>query len=309
MAKRKSLMITGSGGFVFGNFVRQLFYSKLPYILSSIDRVRDSHLVHNIYVNADHSFYISDVCDAHTLHVIFEKERPDIVIHGAEARSDDSMVSSNVMGTQNVIDECLKVGARLVYVSSNQVYGALKSENDTPYTEDDRPNPHSTFAATKAAGELLVQAAGTIGLNYNIVRLSDNYGPWQTVDNLVPKVIDCILDNKDININNTTYTKEWTHVFDTCSALFKILDDGVDKEIYNITSKQEFSNLEVVQIICNTIEKGHELIKHVESSFSDRLPMSNDKIKALGWSPQFRFREGIAQTCQWYLSNKYVLKM
>lgn len=313
MVKRKRLLLTGSGGFIFGNFIRQVFYSKLPYTISSMDRVRDSHIIHNIYVNTDHSFHIADVRDAHTLHVIFEKERPDIVIHGAtESKDLDSMVSSNVVGTQNIINECLKINARLIYVSDNQVYGELKSENDSPYDESDTPNPRGTFAATKAAGEILVKASnfcGLSGLHYNIVRLSDNYGPWQTSTHLVPWIIDCILSEKDININSGAHTKEWTHVFDTCSALFNIIDNGIDKEIYNITSKHEFSNLEVVQIICNTIGKGHELIKHVESNFNRRLPMTNEKIKALGWNPQFKFKDGISQTCQWYVSNKYVLKM
>jgi dTDP-glucose 4,6-dehydratase len=314
MAKKKKLMITGSGGFVFGNFIRQVFFSKLPYLISSIDRVRDSHIIHNIYVNADHSFYIADVRDAHTLHVIFEKERPDIVIHGAvESKDEGSMVNSNVGGTQNIINECLKIDARLIYISDNQIYGDLKSENENPYEESDPPNPRGTFAATKAAGELLVKASrfnGLSGLNYNIVRLSDNYGPWQMSTNLIPRIIDCILSDTNIDISGVgAHSKEWTHVFDTCSALFNVIDSGVDGEIYNITSKHEFSNLEVVQMICNTIGKGHELIKHVESSFSHRLPMTNDKIKALGWSPQLKFRDGIAQTCQWYLSNKYVLKM
>jgi dTDP-glucose 4,6-dehydratase len=284
-----------------------------------MDRVRDSHIIHNIYVNTDHSFYIADVRDAHTLHVIFEKERPDIVIHGAaESKDEASMVSSNLVGTQNIINECMKIDARLVYVSDNNIYGELKSENDSPYNELDTPNPRGTFAATKAAGELLVKASsfyGLSGLHYNIVRLSDNYGPWQTASNLIPRIIDCILNDRyiseeNININDSgAHTKEWTHVFDTCSALFSIIDNGVDREIYNITSKQEFSNLEVVQMICNTIGKGHELIKHVESNFDRRLAMSNDKIKTLGWNPQFKFRDGIAQTCQWYVSNKYVLNM
>jgi len=315
MAKKRRVLITGSGGFIMGNFIRQAFYLQMPYIISSIDRVRDSHIIHNIYVNTDHEFYVADIRDAHTIHVIFEKERPDIVIHGAdESRDYESMASSNVVGTQNIIDECQKINAKMIYVSTDRVYGDLKSENDPSYKESDSIDPHGTFAGTKAAGELLVKAATfnklSKDIKYNIVRLSDNYGPWQMANSLIPKVIDCIFDDKNIEINNSgLHTREWTHVFDTCSAIFSIIDNGIDGEIYNITSKQEFSNLEVVQIICNTLGKGHNLIKHVESGFNSRYSMSNDKIKELGWSPQFKFRDGITQTCQWYLNNKYVLKM
>lgn len=309
MAKRKKVMVTGSGGFVFGNFIRQVFYSKLPYTISSIDRVRDSHIIHNIYVNADHSFHIADITDAHILHVIFEKERPDIVIHGAaETIDESSMISRNIFGTKAVVNECLKMESKLIYVSTDRVYGDLGSEEAPLRQEADPVNPHGVLATTKAGGEAFVK--GAWGLDYNIIRLSNNYGPWQTVSGLIPHIIDGIFDEKPVEIYGTGYqTRDWTHVFDTCSAIFTLIENWVSKEIYNVTSKQEFSNLEVVQIVCNSFGKGHELVKHVERDFDSRYAMANDKIKALGWSPQFKFRDGIAQTCQWYLNNKYVLKM
>jgi dTDP-glucose 4,6-dehydratase len=309
MGKKHKLLITGSGGCIFGNFIRQAFYSKLPYAISSIDRVRDSHIIHNIYVNADHSFHIADITDAHILHVIFEKERPDIVIHGAAETIDEtSMEHRNVYGTQNIINECRKMGSKLIYVSTDRVYGDLESENNPLRKESDPINPHGTLAITKEVGEALVK--NTKDLDYNIVRLSNNYGPWQTKNDLIPQVIEGVLDNKPIIIYGTgSQTRDWTHVFDTCSALFTVIDNGINGEIYNITSKQEFSNIEVVQIICNSFGKGHELIKHVERNTDSRYAMDNDKIKKLGWSPQFKLKDGITQTCQWYLSNKYVLKM
>jgi dTDP-glucose 4,6-dehydratase len=309
MAKGKKVLITGSGGFVFGNFIRQAFFSKLPYTISSIDRVRDSHIIHNIYVNADHSFHIADITDDHILHVIFEKERPDIVIHGAAETIDEQlMISRNIFGTKNVVNECLKMESKLIYVSTDRVYGDLGSEEAPLRQETDSLNPQGILAPTKAGGEAYVK--GAAGLDYNIIRLSNNYGPWQTVSGLIPYIIDGIFDQKQIEIYGTGYqTRDWTHVFDTCSAIFAIIENWVGGEIYNVTSKQEFSNLEVVQIVCNTLGKGHELVKHVERDFDSRYAMANDKIKALGWSPQFKFRDGIAQTCQWYLNNKYVLKM
>ena len=309
MAKRKKVLVTGSGGFVFGNFIRQVFYSKLPYTISSIDRVRDSHIIHNIYVNADHSFHIADITDAHILHVIFEKERPDIVVHGAaETIDEQSMISRNIFGTKAVVNECLKMGSKLIYVSTDRVYGDLEFEGNPLRQETDPINPQGALATTKAAGEAFVQKAD--GLKYNIVRPSNNYGPWQTTIGLIPHVIEGILDEKPILIYGTGYqTRDWTHVFDTCSAIFSVIENGTDGEIYNVTSKQEFSNIEVAQIVCNALGKGHELVKHVERGFDSRYAMANDKIKELGWSPQFRLKDGIAQTCQWYLNNKYVLKM
>jgi dTDP-glucose 4,6-dehydratase len=142
------------------------------------------------------------------------------------------------------------------------------------------------------------------------VRLSDTYGPWQTSNNLIPHIISSILDNKNINIYGSGYqTRDWTHVFDICSGLFHVINNGTDGNIYNITSAHEFSNIEIAQIVCNTIGRGHELIKHVEKEVSIRFSMSNSKLKELGWYPKFKLKEGIYQTCQWYLNNKYFLRM
>jgi dTDP-glucose 4,6-dehydratase len=271
-------------------------------------------------VNSDHEFYIADIRDPHILRMIFEKERPDIVIHGAaESCVDKSItdaapfITSNVVGTQNIIDECLRLGSRLIYMSTDEVYGSLKSEQDPPWNEDAPLKPRNTYSATKAAGELLVRASHkTHGLNYNIVRASNNYGPWQTSEKFIPRIIQNILNDKEIPIYGTgMQMRDWIHVYDTCSAIFSVIDNGIVSETYNITAKQEFTNIEVAQIVCNTIGKGHQLIKHVEDRLGHdfRYAITNDKIKSLGWKPQFKFRDGIIQTCQWYVSNQYVLKM
>jgi dTDP-glucose 4,6-dehydratase len=320
MARKKKVLVTGSGGFIFGNFIRQVFYAKKPYTISSLDRVRESHIIHNIYVNADHSFYIADVRDPHTLHVIFQKEHPDVVVHGAAESCVDKSINttlpfttSNVVGTQNIIDECLGVGARLVYMSTDEVYGALPNDKAEPWGEDAPLNPRNTYSATKAAGELLVRAAAeTHNLRYSIVRACNNYGPWQTNEKFVPRIIHRVLNNEEIPVyGKGDQIRDWIHVFDTCSALFHVIDKGLDGEVYNITAKQEFMNLEVAQIVCNTLGKGHELLKHVEDrpGHDFRYAMTNDKIKELGWEPKFKFREGIQQTCQWYVTNQYVLNM
>lgn len=307
MGNKKRILITGSGGFLLGNFIRYVFRTdnlKHQYIISSIDKVRDNHL-YNIYSNANHYFHISDIRDSHTLHVIFEKERPDIVIHGAaETIFEDSFITSNVLGTQNVINECIKNNSRLIYLSSDKVYGPINNEDDNSWKESDQLNPNNFYAATKACGEVLIRSAR--GLVFNIARLSNNYGPWQTSNHLIPNIIKNVLDDKEFDIYGDGHQiREWTHVFDTCLALVNIIDNGVDKEIYNITSKQEYKNIEVAQLVCNTLGKGHELMKHVERECDKRYSMSNDKIKSIGWEPQFKFKDGIVQACQWFVNNRY----
>lgn len=319
MSKTSKILVTGSGGFIFGNFIRQVFYSKKPYHISSIDMVRESHIIHNIYVNSDHQFHIVDIKDPHILHVVFQKERPDIVIHGAAESCVDKSVkntlpftTNNIVGTQNVIDECIKSKAKLIYISTDEVYGPLTPKQD-PWNEQAVLNPKNLYSATKASGELLVKAAAAVhGLSYNIVRGSSCYGPWQYKDKFIPGIISSILNRKDINIYGSgAQMRDWIHVFDMCKAIFHIIDSGVENETYNVTAKQEFMNLEVAQIVCNALGEGHDLIKHVEDKpgHDFRYATTNDKIKSIGWSPDFKFRDGIKETCQWYVTNKYVLDL
>lgn len=314
--KKIKILATGSGGFIIGNFIRQAFFNKKPYIISSIDRVRETHLVQNIYINSDHAFYIADVLDTHILRTIVEKEKPDIIIHGADncnINDSSKLLLDNITGTQNVINECLNIGARLILLSSDKVYGSLDLGNLALWNESSAIEPNNIYSVSKLTEELLVKVAGiNNGLKYNIVRLGNNYGPWQTKEKFIPKVIRSILDDEMISIfGQGNQVRDWTHVYDSCMALFSVIDNGINGEIYNVTAKQEFSNIEIAQKICNTIGKGFELIKNIENKPNHdlRRAMSNDKIKSLGWDYTYKFKDGIVQTCQWYLTNKYVLKM
>jgi dTDP-glucose 4,6-dehydratase len=314
--KKIKILATGSGGFIIGNFIRQAFFNKKPYTISSIDRVRETHLVQNIYINSDHAFYIADVLDTHILRTIVEKEKPDIIIHGADnCNINDSgkLLLDNITGTQNVINECLNIGARLILLSSDKVYGSLDLGSSVLWSESEITAPNNIYSVSKLAEELLVKSSGiNNGLKYNIVRLGNNYGPWQTKEKFIPKVIRSILDDEMITIfGQGNQVRDWTHVYDSCMALFSVIDNGINGEIYNITAKQEFSNIEITQKICNTIGKGFELIKNIEDkqNHDPRRAMNNDKIKSLSWNYKYKFKDGIVQTCQWYLTNKYVLKM
>ena len=147
---------------------------------------------------------------------------------------------SNVLGTQNIIDMCLKHGVeKLVYTSTDEVTGHL-GINDKSLTEEAPLNPRNPYSACKAAGELLIKAANeTHNLNYQIVRSCNNYGPYQTPDKFIPKVIKCVFNNTKIPIyGQGNQLREWIHVFDFCSALLKIIDEGELNQVYNISSNQ-----------------------------------------------------------------------
>jgi dTDP-glucose 4,6-dehydratase len=321
----KKILITGTAGFIFGNFVRKAIYDQnqkreKKYTFASIDRVTDN-AVNSMYWNRNHTFHIADIRDQHVLNRIFEVERPDIVIHGAaetfvdtSLKDPNSFVTSNVLGTQNIVNCCLKnnVG-RLIYISTDEVYGQLTSESDAAWTEEAPLNPRNPYSATKAAGELLVQAANkTHGLIYNITRCSNNYGPRQLPEKLVPKAIKCVLEGQKIPIyGQGQQIRDWTFVADNCTAIMTILDKGEPNEAYNISAKQEFTNLETINLVCNAIGRGHELISFIEDprgGHDFRYSVDTTKIQKLGWKPTYKFRDGIRDTVQWYMDNQWFLK-
>lgn len=315
----KKVLITGTCGFIFSNFIRRAIYEKQPYSFVSLDRIAGNS--NTVYSNKNHIFHIADIRDAHVIDKIFQFEVPDIVIHGAAESFVDyslvdpnSFVTSNVLGTQNIINACLKHKVKkLIYISTDEVYGQLTNDDDVSWTEESPLNPRNPYSASKAAGELMVQAAHqSHGLIYNITRSSNNYGPRQTSEKLIPKVIKCVLHDEKIPVyGQGLQIRDWTHVFDNCGALLTVLNNGVDNEIYNISANQEFTNIEVVQKICNAMGKGHNLIDYISDprmGHDFRYSVNSSKIKKLGWKPNYKFKEGIINTVDWYNLNKWMLK-
>lgn len=315
----KKVAVTGSGGFIFSNFIRHAIYEKAPYTFVSIDKVRKSSVLDNIYFNKNHKFYIGDISDDHFVNVIFEAERPDIVINGAaESFVDASInnakpfITSNILGTQVLIDASLKWGVeKFVQVSTDEVLGHLESENSPAWTEDAPLNPRNPYAASKASAELLVQAAHhTHGLNYIITRSCNNYGPRQDPEKFIPKVIKHILEGKKVPVYGAgMQIRDWMYVEDNCSAILKILSDGKNNEIYNISAGQELPNIEVFQRICNELGEGYNLIEFVKErpGHDFRYSIDSSKLRNLGWAPKYKFSEGIKLTINWLNNNKWFL--
>lgn len=320
------VLVTGSASFIFSNFLRKAIYEKHPYTFVGVDNITKTNVMNNVYSNKGHVFYIGDVTDDHFMNVLFELERPDIVIHAAALTYvDDSITSpqpfikNNVMGTQVVIDKCVKWGVKkLIYISTDEVYGHLATETEAPWTESAPMNPRNPYAASKAAGEMLVRAAyTTYGLQYNITRCSNNYGPRQTSEKLIPKCIKNYLSDKPIPVyGKGLQMREWTHVFDNCSAVLAILKNGVPNETYNISSNQEFFNIEVcyeiVKLINKEIGTDKDLITFVPDrpGHDFRYAVDSTKIRALGWTPSWKFKQGgLEQTCRWYIQNKWFLNL
>jgi len=320
----KKVLITGSCGFIFGNFIRRAIYAqkrreeKLQFV--SIDRV-SFNATNSMYWNQNHKFYPADIRDNHVIDTIFQFEHPDIVIHGAaesfvdsSLKDPNSFVTSNVLGTQVIINACVKHKVeRLIYISTDEVYGQLTSEKDPAWTEESPLDPRNPYSASKAAGELMVKAAHTThGLIYNITRSSNNYGPRQQPEKLIPKAIKCVLEEQKIPLyGEGQQIRDWTHVADNCDAILTILEKGEPNQVYNISANQEFTNLETMQLLCNAMGKGHNLISFIpdpRTGHDFRYSVDTTKIQNLGWKPTYKFKEGIVDTVQWYLANQWFLK-
>lgn len=317
MSQFKHILVTGSAGFIFSNFMRKVMRDKVPYTFASVDKVIAPYNRYNIARNRDHNFYLGDIADEQFMDTVFAIERPDIVIHGAaESFVDASITSaqpfihSNVVGTQVMIDMAVKHEVdRFIYVSTDEVYGQLGAYEQS-WTESAMRKPRNPYSASKAAGEILVYAANqTHNLQYNITRCCNNYGPSQPPRNLVPKIISSLLNNQPIPIHGTgTNIREWIYADDHCSAIMKIVRDAPPNEIYNIGSGVELTNVEIVHKISHIMNKKSVLNFVVDRKGHDyRYSVDCSKLKKLGWQPDFDFDSGMQKCVQWYLDNPWYL--
>ena len=328
---RQTVLITGGLGFIFSNFIRRIAYlnrqdpkeDKYPYKIINVDKATNSMLLNNVYVNkAISDNNIADICDEHIMDNIFNIHRPDIVIHGAAESSVDSslkdpnvFIKSNVLGTQVLINKAIKYNVKkFIYISTDEVYGHLTNEDELSWTEDSVPNPRNPYSASKFSGECLVKpAAECHGLPYIITRTCNNYGPRQTSNKLIPRVIKSIVNNEPIPVyGKGDQIRDWLHVYDNCDALLTIVESGKIGEIYNISANQEFTNLEIIQKVCNIAEKGHDLITHIPdprgTGHDFRYSINSSKVKSLGWTPQIKFKDGLRSTVEWFLQNQWFVK-
>lgn len=318
----KKVLVTGAGGFIFSNFIRKSLFNKSNYTFVTVDYCKGPNVLNNIYANKSHKFYVGDVADRHLMSVIFEAERPDIVIHAAAESFVDSAIAdasafvhSNVQGTQTIVDMCLKFGTeRLIYISTDEVYGHLQDESAPAWTETSPIAPRNPYSASKAAGELMVQAAHhTHGLQFNITRSCNNYGPRQQARNFIPKIIKSVANQLPMPIyGQGRQVREWIHVEDKCAAIMTILDNGKANEIYNISSGHEFTNIEVFNEICNIMQseyklEGHHLVSFVADrpGHDFRYSVSADKLRQLGWRPTWKFKKGLEHCVGWYMNNPW----
>ena len=338
MKNKKTILVTGGAGFIGSALIRHIINNTYHSVVN-IDKLSYSgnlQSLASIELNKDYIFEQVDICDEKELNRIFKKNKPDIVMHlAAESHVDRSIdgpgdfIKTNIVGTYTLLEQSKnywqslegdkKNNFRFLHVSTDEVYGDLDGTTDF-FSEETSYDPSSPYSATKASSDHLVRAwHRTYGLPVLITNCSNNYGPCQFPEKLIPHVILNALEGKNLPIyGDGKQIRDWLYVDDHVLALMSVALDGNVGETYNIGGSNEIQNIEVVKKICNILDKlisnklngmasFSELITYVKDrpGHDVRYAINANKInRDLGWKPEESFESGILKTVQWYLTNK-----
>ncbi|MBO4694552.1 MAG: dTDP-glucose 4,6-dehydratase [Clostridia bacterium] len=317
------ILVTGGAGFIGCNFIRYEIanYDDTIICVDSLTYAGSLNNLKDVADNKNFKFIKADITDEQAIDDIFKEYNPDIVVNfAAESHVDNSInnpnifTKTNIFGTQVLMNACLKYKVKRFHqVSTDEVYGDLPLNSEKWCIESAHIKPSSPYAVSKAAADLLALSyKRTYGLPITISRSSNNYGPYQNKEKLVPNSINCLLTGKKIPLyGNGLNKREWIHVDDNCKAIDLIVRKGREGEIYNISTNEEKTNLQVARAILAKMEMGEENIEFVEDRKGHDLKysMSSNKLKQeLGWKQEISFREGLISTIDWYLENKDFLK-
>ena len=328
----KTYLVTGGAGFIGSNFVIYML-SKYPDVkIINVDKLTYAGNLENLKSvenNPNYTFVQADICDKEAISKLFKENEIDYVVNfAAESHVDRSIsnpeifVQTNVMGTVNmlqcakeawtVVDDTYKDGVKYLQVSTDEVYGTLGAEG---YFMETTPlDPHSPYSSSKASADLFVKAfADTYKFPVNITRCSNNYGPYQFPEKLIPLIMNNTLKHKDLPVyGDGMQIRDWLYVEDHCKAIDMVIRDGVLGEVYNVGGHNERPNIFIVKTIIEYIKEnvdstvGEHMIKHVtdRKGHDRRYGIDPQKIKdALGWYPETTFEVGIKKTLKWYLDN------
>lgn len=315
------LIVTGGAGFIGANFIYHMLHRYPAYEILCIDNLTYAGNLKTIEPAMKHplfSFRKGDIADRSLIYQLFEQEQPDMVVNfAAESHVDRSIedpgifLQTNVIGTGVLLDACRHYGIKRFHqVSTDEVYGDLPLDRpDLLFTESSPIHTSSPYSASKASADLLVQAYHrTYGMAVTISRCSNNYGPYQFPEKLIPLLILNTLDDKPLPIYGSgANIRDWLYVEDHCRAIDLILHHGTPGEVYNIGGHNERSNLQVAKAILHELNKPESLITYVadRKGHDLRYAIAPDKIETeLGWYPLTRFEDGLKKTIEWYLVNE-----
>lgn len=310
------ILITGGAGFIGSNFVKYINDKYPDYEIVNFDLLTYCGNLENlkgIEFNDNYSFVKGNIAD-NDLVADTIKGCDYVVNFAAESHVDRSIkdpeifIKSNVLGTQVLLNAALNEGIeKYVQISTDEVYGSL---GQTGYFTEETPlQPNSPYSASKASGDLITRAYyQTFEMPVNITRCSNNYGPYQFPEKLIPLMISNALENKDLPVyGDGKNIRDWLHVYDHCTAIDMVLHDGKPGEVYNIGGNNEKKNIDIVKLILKYLDKDDSLIKFVDDRLGHdrRYAIDSTKIQEeLGWKPKYTFETGIKETIEWYLENQ-----
>ena len=334
----KSILVTGGAGFIGGNFIKYIFDKYDDYNIVNLDKLTyaaDENKLKFHGNNDKYTFIKGDICDRTLVKEIFEEhDITHVVNFAAESHVDRSIeapnifLETNVIGTQVLLDTAylywledkenrhfkrFKPNRKFVQISTDEVYGSLGANG--AFTENSPIQPNSPYSASKASADLLVRSYyETYGLPMNITRCSNNYGPHQHPEKLIPLMILKCLRGEALPVyGDGLQVRDWLHVYDHCTAIDAVLHKGISGQVYNIGGNEEKKNIEIVELILEETGSSHDLIEHVKDRLGHdrRYAIDNSKITSeLGWKPSFNFDQGMTQTIDWYKKNtKWLKKM
>lgn len=328
----KSILVTGGAGFIGSNFIQYILDQEDNVLLINLDLLTYAGNLENLRdceKDSRYHFVKGDVRDRALLQELFAKYDIDTVVHfAAESHVDRSItepevfLTTNILGTQALLDAAkahwklepdnkysrdYREGVRYLQVSTDEVYGALGKTG--MFTETTPLSPNSPYSASKASADLMVRAYHqTFGLPVNITRCSNNYGPYQFPEKLIPLMIHNAENDKTLPVyGDGMQIRDWLHVKDHCAAIWTVLKQGRIGEVYNVGGNNEKANIEIVKLILQALGKSEDLITYVQDrpGHDRRYAIDNTKITTeLGWKPAYTFEQGIAETIEWYQTHQ-----
>lgn len=315
------VLVTGGAGFIGSNFIFYMRKKHPDYHIVCLDKLTyagNLSTLRPVMEDPRFQFIRADIADREVVYGIFETEKPDVVVNfAAESHVDRSIenpgifLQTNVMGTQVLLDGCRKYGVQRYHqVSTDEVYGDLPLERpDLFFTEQTPLHTSSPYSASKAAADLLCNAyQRTYNLPITISRCSNNYGPYQFPEKLIPLMIANALADKPLPVyGQGLNVRDWLYVEDHCAAIDLILEKGQIGQVYNIGGHNEMRNIDIVKLICKALDKPERLITYVADRKGHDMRYAIDPAfihEKLGWLPETKFEDGIQKTIQWYLDNR-----
>jgi len=313
-----NVLVTGGAGFIGSNFINYILDERDDYNIINLDKLTYAGNLENLVLSEsknNYHFIKGDITNAELVNYLFQRYDIKYVINfAAESHVDRSILGSevffrsNVLGTNILLEASRKFEVKkFLQISTDEVYGSLDSEG--LFTEETPLHPNSPYSASKASADMMALSFHhTYGLPVVITRCSNNYGPYQFPEKLIPLMIINTINNKKLPVyGDGMNVRDWIYVIDHNRAVEMVFEKGKEGEVYNIGARTEMPNIEIVKLILNELGKSEDMIEYVKDrpGHDRRYAIDSTKIEVgLGWKPKFNFADAVSRTIKWYLDNK-----